>query len=525
MSNDMIDIDNTMDDFEFDDDNFDMSENEESSNIDNSNSNSNDTSDDEEFDFGLIDEMLETEEEIDLTDDLNGEIDLNHEEELTSNEENLEEHISTDNIELDDSNVETAKLGVSSFIDSYGNISVMDTSTEDTGTGFELKYVDIKKIGMSSTRIRKNLGVEALYRSIKSTGLLEPIVVVPTKTEDYYVLVAGYRRLICLAKAGKTLVPCVINKKVKTTEIAIIEAIYNHQKRYSMKETVDYIHSLETEHGIYSAPIIEELLQLDSGDYSKLKDILDDNDPDIVSKLMEGQVSIQQSFKTLETRRKKESREEKENKRAAKAYDENKDDSLSDRTSESGETIDSDGDALSDTEIKDLLGSVENLDDKIASEDLTELVEEGKKMDGYEPRKQDWKHRETLPKEVRDAALARDNNTCQFCKIGGPEYTSVLDEHHKVEVYLGGNDDLDNLVTACTVCHKLIHMYARGELFMRPIEDMDSAEKDKFKRIIYMGNVIRNGMQMKGMKVKQLKEVDNAETIGRTKPGTGQVAT
>jgi hypothetical protein len=109
-------------------------------------------------------------------------------------------------------------------------------------------------------------------------------------------------------------------------------------------------------------------------------------------------------------------------------------------------------------------------------------------------------------------------------KISGMEFTEVLDIHHIQEVYLGGSDDINNLITACTVCHKLIHLYGRGELHMRPIEELSEDEQMRFKKIVKLGTVIRQGMALRGMKKEQLKNMDNTESIGRTKPGTGQVA-
>ena len=89
---------------------------------------------------------------------------------------------------------------------------------------------------------------------------------------------------------------------------------------------------------------------------------------------------------------------------------------------------------------------------------------------------------------------------------------------------LGGDDSEDNLITACIVCHKLVHMFARGTLFIRPYSEMTESEQNKFKRIVKLGTKIRLDMRAKNMSREQLKKVDNADTIGRTKPGTGQVA-
>lgn len=410
-------------------------------------------------------------------------------------------------------------LGVddNNFINSNGDIVVMDP--DDKGDSFELKYIPIENITVVP-RIRKLKNVEDLVQSIRSTGLLQPIVVAPSMTEDLYVLIAGYRRLIACAKVGIRNVPAIVNKKIATTEIPILEALYNHSSRYSIKEIVDYIDYLEKEKGIVSSSMIEYLLQLDNGDYAKLKDVLEDDDPDIVDRLMNGQWTIAQAFKNLENRRKKESKEEKEIKKAARVYAD-AEETGANKLVESGETGDEDV-ALTDEEIASLAISAGELA-SADEEDLSAMIEEGNNIEGYQPHRQDPDNRERLDPALRKAVLARDNNTCQVCKmISGQEFTEVLDVHHIHEVYLGGTDDIDNLVTACVVCHKLIHLWARGELFIRPIEEMDEKEQNRFKRVVKLGNVIRKGMALKGIKREQLKKLDKAETIGRTLRGSSE---
>lgn len=407
------------------------------------------------------------------------------------------------------------------FISDTGEIVVMDTS--ENGDNFRFQYINIENIAIVK-RIRKNTtNVEDLVQSIKSTGLLEPLVVAPTATEGMYVLLAGFRRIMACARAGKKRIPCIVNIKANVPEIPVLEALYNHSKSYTIREIVDYIDYLEKQKGIMSASMIEYLLQLNSGDYTKLKDILNDNDDDIVSKLFDGIYTIEMAFKKLEQRRKKESAEEKDNKKAAKVY-EDENESGAANIAGSGEETD-DGEGLSEEEIKSLAISAGDIDD-VENEDLQDLIDEGNNIEGFQPHKQDYRDRERLDPALRKAVLARDENTCQICKIAsGQEFIDVLDVHHIIEVYLGGDDNIDNLITACTVCHKLVHKYGRGELFIRPIEEFNDTEKERFKRIIKLGTIIRKGMAAKGMKKEQLKKLDGAETIGRTKPGTGQQAT
>lgn len=406
------------------------------------------------------------------------------------------------------------------FISPDGQIVVMDPNDSNDDC-FKLTYIDIANIAVTQ-RIRKATSVEDLVKSIKSTGLLKPVFVAPTSADGVYVLLDGYRRLIACAKAGRRSIPCVINTKVSVPDIPVLEAMYNHQKSYSIKEMIDYIDYLEKEKGIMSASMIEYLLQMNSGDYTKLKDLLNDNDEDIISKMMEGQYTIDQAFKKLEQRRKKESAEEKDQRKAQKAYEDDPESSMA-AIADSGDSVD-DGAQLTEDEIKGLAINASDIND-IEEESLGELIKQGNEVSGFKPHKQDPKYRERLDPTLRKSVLARDKNTCQICNmISGMEFTEVLDVHHIIEVYLGGSDAIENLITACTVCHKLIHLHARGELNIRPESEMNEAEKNRFKKIVYLGNIIRKGMEAKNMKVEQLKQMDNADSIGRTKPGTGQLA-
>ena len=102
---------------------------------------------------------------------------------------------------------------------------------------------------------------------------------------------------------------------------------------------------------------------------------------------------------------------------------------------------------------------------------------------------------------------------------GGPEYVDVNDFHHVVPVFLGGPDTVDNAICVCVKCHKLIHLYARGQLHLVNIDKMSEQEKKKFKRIIKYGEIIREGIARKGMKLEEYRKKDNIRVIGRQMPG------
>lgn len=449
-------------------------------------------------------------------------------------DEDFNDGVSVDSTSLlDDEEEDTFSHRDTDFITDSGSIVVQDKN-DDSENGFELKYLDIEKIAITS-RIRSMKSVEALVQSIQSTGLLEPLTVAPTATEGLYVLLDGYRRIQACARVGKTKIPCIINNRVNTPEIPILEAMYNHNQKYSIKEQIDYIDFLEKQKGIMNPAMIEYLLQMNNGDYTKLKDILNDNDDDIVTKLMDGVYDIATAFKKLEQRRKKESIEEKEDRKASQVYD-NEEESGADQIQGSGE--EADGNALTEEQIEALTINAENLDEDIEDASINELVEEDKNLEGFKPHKQKVGEREYVDPIIKKTVMARDKSTCQCCKRGGEQYVDILDYHHILPVFLGGVDTPENGIMLCVACHRLVHLYSTDDLHIDTAllngsydnlseEDKDryeneqifEDEKKRFKRIIKLGSVIRKGMVAKGMNKEQYKKEHSNNGIGRRKPG------
>ena len=57
--------------------------------------------------------------------------------------------------------------------------------------------------------------------------------------------------------------------------------------------------------------------------------------------------------------------------------------------------------------------------------------------------------------KIRQQVLERDKNTCIACNQVKPR----LNVHHKKAKDSGGTDDLDNLISLCGSCHRVIHAY------------------------------------------------------------------
>ena len=456
--------------------------------------------------------------------------------------------------EDDNEDTDASDYTENSFRSNSGaSLSVQDPNDDDE-RGFSITYLDITKIAITNHRIRSKKSVEGLVQSIKSTGLLEPLVVARTMTEGLYVLLAGYRRLLACAMVGKKRVPCIINNNINTNAIPIIEAMYNHNQKYTIAEQIDYINYLKTEQGIINSSMIEFLLQMNNGDYNKLEDILNDNDDDIVSKLMDGAYDISTAFKKLEQRRKKESAEEKEDKRAAQVY--------ADEEESGANTIQGSGEGIGDTiaPTEEMLEAVnrnsEEIDEYLGDKDLDSMIKEDNELKGFEPHVQKVNEREYIDPAIKKAVMARDKSTCQCCRSGGPSYVDTLDYHHILPVFLGGNDSPDNAVMLCLSCHKLVHLYSTGDLTIEKdllkssYDDLSEqqktefksrvkgegnsdeqnsvlfeAEKNKMKRIVYYGSIIRKGIAQRGLNREQYKKDHPNTRVGRRMPGKTQQET
>lgn len=443
---------------------------------------------------------------------------LERESEADENEVNNPEYVSPEPV---------ARVTSNDFIDDSGNIVVM--STNNSSSTFSSEVINYKNIAVPS-RIRSGRNVEDLIKSIKSTGLLNPIVVAPLITDGKYVLIDGYRRLLACVSCGITDIPAVVNNKIKTTEVPVLEALYNRSKKYTMKDMVDYISYLEKEKGITNPVMIEYLLDLDSGEYSKLKDVLLDNDPEIVDKLLLGQMTIVQAFKALEKRRSKESKDEKDIKMASNVYSDTEKSGVN-SIEDAGELGD-EGSALTNEQIERIGTDLSRIDEEIEDKSLDEMVAESNDTPGFEPHKQKVGEREFIDPVIKKTVFARDNFTCKCCLEGGESYVDVMDFHHVLPVYLGGDDTPENGITLCVKCHRFVHLWSTGDLHL-PKEKTEAelaelteedlfkykAEQAKFKKIVYIGDKIRKGMAQRGMNREQYKKEHSNNGIGRRKPG------
>ncbi len=388
---------------------------------------------------------------------------------------------------------------------------------------FTLAYIDPDDISITK-RIRKSADGAALARSIREVGLLKPLTVAKVD-EDSYVLVDGLRRLNGCLEAGMTKIPCVVAKSVKTSDIPVIASIYNQAQPYSNTEVSEYVDYLLSERGIRDYNNIEYLLQLETGEVAKLQDLKADNDSELLEKLFSDEMTISAAFKKLEARRKKESKEEKLRKQSDRAYD------TGEGLSEAGERGGVSAEAPEEPVPKRKAFDASELDADIEKKSLDEMVAESDATAGFKPNKQKVGKRERIDPSIRKATLARDNNTCQCCRRGGESYIDSLDYHHVVPVALGGEDSVSNGVSLCVLCHRLVHLFGNGQLTLPASkseeelaglspEDRAVYEDDqlRFKRVVKLGQSIRDGYAKRGIDKKKAREMFPADRVGHHKP-------
>ena len=417
--------------------------------------------------------------------------------------------------------------------DTPTQISVASSDTnQDT---FRMVYADIGKIAVTK-RIRTSQNVDDLQKQISETGLLEPITVGLTRTEGVYVLLDGFRRLIACAKLGKTKIPCVINRNINTADIPIVTALYNKNKVYTIKEIIEYISYLEKDMGIMNPQLIEYMLPLNPGDYNKLKDVLADNDDDILDKLYSGIFTIDQAFKKVEKNRKSMTQDEKDMKKLQQATENGQDmEKVKDQGEELSQAED-EGSNMTEEQLNQLGANAQSLDDNLDDQSVEEMDKAANEIDNsFKPHQQKVGEREYIDPNLKKQVMARDGYKCWCCKTGGEAFVDVLDFHHIIPVFLGGKDTKENAVMLCLTCHRMVHLYQTRDLYLPDPKSEDEvnamtdgeramyeAERNRYKRIIKLGTFIREGMHQKGMNLQQYKKEHPIGNIGRNKPGQGQ---
>ena len=494
----------------------------------------------EEFDFEFDDEELDDEEEIlDEDEDEFDDEELDDEEEiLDEGEDKFEEEETdstesnkeTDSIESNDaSSDKDDKLFDNEKLTAEYDELFTDTErvrnllklTSDAYTR-EFKRIKVRQIGFTDP-IKKSRRetMTGLTASIKDFGVLDPIDVMTVENpdDDYqYILISGLRRVFGALKNGQTEIDAIVwdfKDKDKGMDLALyIGLMLNRTQKRHWAETWHLYQVLELQSNV-TPGTLEYLLQLESGDAMKLKDVMLCNYDEVKEALLSGDKTLDACYKMLAKLRKEEDRLAMDDETGAEesGVDEAKE-VASDNTGEQGQ--------LSDQDVMELLEMADNLDDidDVSDDDFKEMNES---EFGAEQQKVGDRH--PLDPALRNAVLARDDFTCTCCgmKMVGARL-GLIAIHHILPVHVGGKDAIQNLTTLCVNDHLCLHIMERnGGSIMMSKEDFDAMEeRDKvaLKKARKLAMVAIEADKRKGMSKDDIQEATRS-AITHPMPGVG----
>lgn len=406
-------------------------------------------------------------------------------------------------------------------VDEETRIASLLKLTSDAYTR-KFERIKISQIGFTDPvkkgRAETMTGLTAI---IKDMGVLDPIDVmtVPEESEDdnyKYVLIAGLRRVFGALKNGQEEIDAIVwdfKDKDKGSDLALyLGLLLNRTQRRNWGETWHLYQVLELQSAI-TPGTLEFLLQLESGDAMKLKDVMLCDYDEVKEALLSGEKNLEACYKMLAKLRKEEDRLAIEDAMGASDTVEGAEEIADDNVGEKGQ--------LSDQDVLELLEMADSLDDMdVSSDDFSELNSGDR--DYIDAQKVGERH--PLDPALKSAVLARDKFKCQCCGFGGAAALGVLAVHHKLPVHTGGKDTLDNLVTLCLNHHILVHVAERngGKLQMTEEEfnSYSTDEQEALKKTLRYAKVAVEANKRKGLSKEQVMEA-TSDAVRHPMPGAG----
>ena len=385
----------------------------------------------------------------------------------------------------------------------------------------EMKAIPVDSIilpkAKKESRRRTIIGLTGLVSTL--SGVVTPVHVMTLEdSDDEYILLDGARRLYSAIKSGITEVNAVIwdfDDKDEGKSLAnILSLVLNRSQQFKNEELWKTMRVLETVNNCTPGKI-EYLLQMQSGDAMKLKDIMlaegGDEVVELKEKFMNDEISIESAYKKLTSIRKKENRLERDEEReldfgqeaAAAAGDL---DAGQGTTPEGGSGSGDSKARLSNEEVLELL---EMGEEDVTEQSIAELKAKGDELRAglNEPHVQDVHNRHPVDPEIKRKTFERDGYKCVCCGTGEELYLSILVFHHKVPVFCGGPDTVDNGLTLCANCHLMIHNFADGHLH-GDILSYDEDTQLVLKKIMAYGTLIMRAALKMGLKHADVHKLD-----------------
>lgn len=385
----------------------------------------------------------------------------------------------------------------------------------------KFERIKISQIGFTDP-IKKSRAetMTGLTSTIKDLGVLDPIDVMTVEDpdDDYkYVLIAGLRRVFGALKNGQTEIDAIVwdfKDKDQGNDLALyLGLILNRTQKRSWGETWHLYQILELQSAI-TPGTLEYLLQLESGDAMKLKDVMLCDYDEVKEALLSGEKNLEACYKMLAKLRKEEDQLAKEDAMGTADAVEGAVEIASDNTGEGGQ--------LTDQDVMELLEMVDSIDEEnIADEDFDNL---NKGIDDS----QAGGERHPLDPALKSAVLSRDNFKCKCCGFGGAAALGVLAVHHILPVHTfaknQSTDYMDNLTTLCLNHHILLHVAERngGKLHMtkEEFETYSESEQLALKKCLNLAKIAVEADRRKNMSIEDVRKA-TTDSIRHPMPGTG----
>jgi HNH endonuclease len=375
----------------------------------------------------------------------------------------------------------------------------------------EVKEVSFKELTYSNPlkNYRRDT-FKGLTTSVAELGIVTPIHVMKTEAfqeflkegnneEDYqnekYLLIDGFRRVFAGVKNG-------LNKSLAVVwdfqdaemgrDVSVnLSLVLNKSQKHTWKEVWEMFEVLELS-DVVTPSSLEYLLQLESGDAMKLKDVMLSEYDEVKEDLISEKKTLYQAYNMLQKLRKEEDK---------LLMEDNKGISVT----EAGEAVADDlgKPRLSDSEVRDVLDLIDNDDIKFSDDNFGEWSGENI-SDNW----QDRKNGDRIDENLRQSILERDRFTCQVSGFGKglpTHYTrKLLRVHHIVFVQDGGTDSEENLITLTSDVHDLLHIIVanNGKLGIskEAYDELDEGTKEMYKKLMKYVNIALEAKERLGKK-------------------------
>lgn len=414
----------------------------------------------------------------------------------------------------------------------FSNEEKVSNALNISKSNFSIKlgYVDFDDLSFTEpikkSRKETYLG---LSTSVGELGILTPIHVMVTegyadyldgvRDEDFhgfkYIVIDGFRRIFAGKKNGIDGCNAVIwefkDKDLGSQLITSLSRLLNKCQGHSWTE-IWYLYQILEMQSSMTPGTLEYLLQLESGDAMKLKDIMLCDYPEVRDELMGNKKTLTQCYNMLQKLRKDEDMLAIEDQMGLSEVEEAKE--IIDDTDKRAR--------LSDEDVKEILEMSDSFDGELSEDDFDEFMGNNQPDD-----RQTVGDRHPLDPALKAETLKRDNYQCQCCGTGKSyplKYAlAILQSHHKISVANSGVDSAANIITLCMSCHTLVHVLLKNNLKFgiskESFDELPTSEQEVLKNIMKIARIDHEAGRRLGKNKEDFRK-DNLDSSKFKMPGT-----